>query len=283
MFCSFFSRHYQRYLLYPLLSMLVTLSICIGLPQLAQAIPWADVLIQGTQVYQLYNISPQEEVQLGKQINQELISSGKFQLYRHPDINRYVQQIGQRLVKHSNRPNIPYTFQVVKDESVNASATAGGFIYVNTGLLKAVDNEAQLASVLAHEIGHISSQHLVEQMRQAAITRGITTAVGLDRNTAIQIAVDLVLERPNNRQDEFEADLKGLQTLGRANYAQSAMISFMRKLLNSDSGPAFLSKHPATNKRITALQRAIDSQKANVGDGLDNSIYKAKIRPLNQA
>lgn len=111
----------------------------------------------------------------------------------------------------------------------------------------------------------------------------VETAVGLDRNTATQIAVDLVLERPNNRQDEFEADQRGLQTLGRANYAQSAMISFMKKLLNSDSGPTFLNKHPATSKRIAALQRAIDSQKANVGDGLDNAAYKAKIQPLNQA
>lgn len=230
---------------------------------------------------QLSNISDQQEIQIGRQINQQLVSSD-IQLYRNSDVNRYVAQIGQRLAANSDRPDIPYKFQVVNDDSINAFATMGGFVYVNTGLLKLADNEAELASVISHEIGHIARHHALEQMRQTAIAGGVATAAGLDRNAAVQIGVDLALRRPNSRKDEFQADQAGLQTLGRAGYAESAMISFMEKLLSSRSVPSFLSTHPATRDRIAALQRAIDPQKAN-GSGLDNATYKAKIRPLSRS
>lgn len=276
---SFFSRHYQRRLLYPSLSLLMALGICAGSPPPSQALSLFDLLLQGVQVIQLVNVSDKEEIQLGKQINQQMVGR-EFQLYRDPDVNRYVDQIGQRLAAKSDRPNIPYTFQVVKDDSVNAFATAGGYVYVTTGLLKAADNEAQLASVIAHEIGHITSRHLVEQMRETAIARGVATAAGLDRNTAVNIGVELALRRPHSRQDEFEADRTGLQTLGRAGYAQSGMIAFMEKLLKGRSIPSFLSTHPATSDRIAQLKENVDPQRANVGDGLNNAAYKARIRPL---
>ncbi|MFB2768096.1 M48 family metallopeptidase [Pelatocladus sp. BLCC-F211] len=240
-----FLSFYRRWL-YVLVSVVVSLGICVGSPQKSQAISWFDLLFQGVQILQLSNISDKEEVQLGKEINQQLVNS-KIQLYSNKNVNRYVNQIGQKLAANSTRSDIPYKFQVVKDESVNAFATMGGYVYVTTGLLKAADNEAQLASVIAHEIGHIASRHAIEQMQQTAIARGVATATGLDRSTAVQIGVDLALRRPHSRQDEFEADRKGLRTLRRAGYAQSAMIAFMQKLLNQPSLPTFLSTHPATS------------------------------------
>jgi predicted Zn-dependent protease len=278
-FFSFFSRRHQHRWLYPLLSLIVAFGIFVGSLQPSQALPWFDLLIRGVQVIQLSNVSDKEEIQLGKQINQQLVSR-EFQLYRNESVNRYVDQIGQRLAARSDRSNIPYTFQVVNNKSVNAFATAGGFVYVTTGLMTTADNEAQLASVLAHEIGHISNRHLIQQMRQTAIAGGVATAAGVDRNRAVQIGVDLALRRPNSRQDEFEADQTGLRTLRRAGYAESAMVAFMEKLLKQGrSAPTFLSTHPATSDRITALRREIDPQKAD-GDGLNNAAYKANIRPL---
>lgn len=265
---------------YPLLSVVVALGISANSLQPAQAISVFDLLRQGVQVIQLSNISDRQEVEIGKQINQQLVSS-EVKLYRNQEVNRYVNEIGQRLAATSDRPNLPYTFQVVDDDAVNAFATAGGFVYVNTGLLKRADNEAELASVIAHEIGHITGRHLVEQMRRTAIAQGISQAAGLDSNAAVQIGVELALRRPRSRQAELEADRSGLRNLGRAGYAQSAMVSFMKKLLGSGSPPEFLSTHPATSERIAALQRAIDPQRANVGRGLDNTAYKAQIRPLS--
>jgi predicted Zn-dependent protease len=278
---SFFSRRSQRRWLYPLLSCLVAVSIFASSPRPSQAIPWFDLIRQGVQVIQLSNVSDKEEIQLGKQINQQLVGR-EFQLYRNESVNGYVNQIGQRLAAKSDRPNLPYKFQIVESDSVNAFATAGGYVYVTTQLLKTADNEAELASVLGHEIGHITNRHLINQMRETAIAGGVATAAGMDRNRAVQIGVELALRRPNSREHEYEADSAGLRTLGRTGYAQSAMVSFMEKLLKQGgSGPTFLSTHPATKNRIVRLRKAIDPQQGNVGAGLDRAVYKANIRPLS--
>ncbi|WP_363318099.1 M48 family metalloprotease [Nostoc sp. NMS4] len=101
--------------------------------------------------------------------------------------------------------------------------------------------------------------------------------------------MNLALRRPHSRQDKFEADRRGLKTLGCAGYAQSAMIAFMQKLLNQPSVPTFLSTHPATSdsfanvfdERITALISAIHSQNAYKCGGLNNTVYEEKIQPLS--
>lgn len=277
---SFWSHRHRRRLLYPFLSAILAFSLIVGTPQVSQAIPWVDLIFRGVQIIQLSNISDRQEVEIGEQINQKLVRN-QIQLYRNSSVNRYIDQIGQRLAKETQRSNIPYRFQVVKDDSINAFATTGGFIYLNTGLIEAADNEAQLASVIAHEIGHIEEEHMIQQMRQTAIARGVAVAAGLDRNTLVNIGVDLALRLPNSREDEFEADRVGLDILKKAGYAPSAMVNFMEKLQQkSGSVPSFLSTHPGVGDRINALKQAIDPAEANVGDGLDESAYKAKIRPL---
>lgn len=276
---SFFSRRSHRRWLYPLLSLVVATSVSVGTPQVSQAFPWEVLFRQGVQVFQLANMSTQQEIQLGSQINQQLLS-GEVQLYRNREINRYVNEIGQRVAKSSDRPNLPYTFQVVNDKNINAFATMGGYVYVHTGTLAASDNEAQLASVIAHEIAHISSRHAIKQMRQTALTQGLSAVAGLDKNRAVQIGVEVAMRLPNSRRDELEADQKGLLMLGRAGYAQSAMPAFMQKLMNSSSVPSFLSDHPGTGDRIAMMKKAIGSTNANVGGGLDSAAYKSKIRAL---
>ncbi|MEH2054014.1 M48 family metallopeptidase [Nostoc sp.] len=273
-------RVWRRRWFYPLISVVVALSLCLSTPLPGRTLDFLPLLLQGFQAFQLSNISPNQEVDLGKQINQELVSS-QVRLYRNPEVNRYVEQVGRRLAVNSDRPNLPYTFQIVQDDSINAFATLGGYVYVHTGLLKTADNEAELASVLAHEIGHIGGKHVVKQMQQKALESGLLTAAGLDRNSAVQIGVQLARDLPRSRQNEFEADQRGLRTLTRTGYAQSAMVSFMQKLLKKGgSAPTFLSTHPGTSDRIDGLRRAINSQPSNEKYGLDNASYKANIRPL---
>lgn len=263
---------------YPVLSVFVALGITISSALPSPAISVFDLLRQGVQVIQLSNISDRQEVEIGRQIDQQV--KRELRIYRNREVNSYIEQIGRKLAATSDRPNLPYTFQVVDDKAVNAFATAGGFVYVNTGLLKIADNEAEVAGVMAHEIGHITAKHLIEQMRQTALAQGVSQAAGLDRNAAVQIGVDLALRRPNSRKDELEADQIGLRNMGRAGYAESAMVSFMKKLLRSGSTPTFLSTHPATKDRIVALERSIDPQREN-GSGLDSNAYKSQIRPLS--
>ncbi|MBD3880947.1 M48 family metalloprotease [Phormidium tenue FACHB-886] len=270
----------RRRWFYGLISLLVAVGLVVGTPKPSPALPILDLLFRGIQLIQLSSMSDNQEVALGSRINEQLVGR-ELKLYNDRAVRDYVNQVGQKLVPFSDRSDIPYTFQVVDMNAVNAFATMGGYVYVTTGLLKAADNEAQLASVLGHEMGHIAARHSVEQMRQQALQAGVATAAGLDRNTAVNIGVELAINRPNSRQHEFEADRKGLATLKNAGYAPGAMVAFMKKLLNQGGGvPTFLSTHPATNDRIEALNEQIDPATAGSGSGLDSASYRSKISSI---
>ena len=273
------TRHQRSRWLYPLTSITLTLSIVLSSTVATLAIPFPELIFRGIQVIQLSNLSARQEVAIGEQINQELLSK-QVKLFRNQEAQSYINQIGQRLVQASDRPNIPYTFQVIDDSSVNAFATMGGFVYVNTGLIAAASNEAELASVKAHEIGHIAGRHAIKQMRQAAVAAGVATAVGADQNKLVQIGVELALNRPKSREAEYEADRMGLATLARAGYAPRGAVDFMAKLLKSGSPPTILSTHPATGDRISAMQRLIDPSQVNSGDGLDSNSYRATVERI---
>lgn len=239
---------------------------------------WLDIFIRGVQVIELSSISNEQEVELGKQIDSQLTQQGKVRLLRNRSLNSYLNQIGQRLARTSERSDIPYKFQIVNDKQINAFATMGGYVYINSGLLQVADNEAELASVVAHEIGHIAEKHAIDQMRDAAISQGLLSAAGLEEDTMVNLGVQLAVSLPNSREDEYEADQLGLVNLQNAGYAPSAMVSFMKKLLaRSGSVPTIISTHPNVSDRIVALEQAIDANKANAGDGLDNQAYKNRI------
>ena len=272
---------FYRFWLLTIISGLLTLSIGIVNPPPSFGRSWMDLLFRGVQVIQLTTISPQQEVALGRQINQGLLESGKIKLSKDAKINQYVQEIGQRLAATSDRPDLPYTFQVVRDNSINAFATMGGFVYLHTGLIKTADNEAELASVIAHEIGHIVGRHSITQLRNTALAQGLLSAAGLETKTWVQLAVNLAYNLPNSRKDELEADRLGLNNLAEAGYAPTAMISFMGKLAQQGGSiPAILSTHPATGDRILALQKQLNSVNNKQNQGLDENYYQLQIRSL---
>lgn len=260
---------------------ILSFGLIISTPQVSQAGIFRDllrVLPSGIQAIQLSRLSDRQEVALGGQINQQI--SRSVRINRDRRLNSFVQGVGRRLVPTSARSNIPYTFQVVDDDSVNAFATMGGYVYVHTGLLRAADNEAEVASVMAHEIGHIVGKHAIRQMRQRAISQGLLSAAGLDDAAAVQIGVDLALNRPNSREDESEADGFGLNNLNASGYAPEAMVAFMRKLERQGGGrvPNFLRTHPAASARATTLQAAIPNLPNRGQDGLDRNAYQQQVR-----
>ena len=268
---------------YGMVSLLTAVIVIISNPLASYAsFSWQDLLFRGVQVIQLSTISSRQEVNLGKQINQELINRGQAKIYNNSAINRYINTIGEKLARNSSRTNIPYTFQVVDDKSINAFATMGGFVYVNTGLIATAENESELASVIGHEIAHVAARHSIKQMREQAIAQGALSVAGLDRNIAVQLGVELAFNLPHSRGDELEADELGLANLKKAGYATSGMITFFEKLLekSGSSPPSFLSTHPATSARIRRLQAMIDPKTSKVGHGLDTQAYRNKIKSL---
>lgn len=275
-----FKRKAYRRLVYGLMSVVMVLGIGVTTAQPSQA-GWFDLLIQGVQVYQLSSMTDSQEVDLGRGINAQLVNSGQAKLYQDPALNAYVEDIGQTLASVSDRPEIPYTFQIVEDDAVNAFATMGGYVYVTTGLMAAADNEAELAGVIGHEIGHIAGRHAVQQMRKAAITQGITGALGVNRDRLVNIGTQIALQLPASRSDEYEADVHGFESMGRAGYDQSGMVSFMQKLVRGRSQPEFLSTHPDARNRVDALQERLDEDAVPQATfGMSEADYNARVSKL---
>lgn len=276
----FFQSPFRR-LSYILVALVTATTIGLATPQPSQA-GLLDLIFNGIQYIQLSSLSDQQEVNLGRNIDRQLKGQGLPIYTRNPDIVNYINNIGQRLAADSTRPNIPYTFQVVRDDSINAFATMGGFVYIHTGLIEAADNEAELAGVVAHEIGHITGRHAVNQMRDMALASGIAGALGVSQDDLVNIGVQLALQLPNSRSDEYDADRRGFATMGRAGYDQSGFISFMRKLEQRGSGtPEFLSTHPNPGNRVGNLQQMLEqSGNPAATDGADPNAYSARISGL---
>lgn len=234
-------------------------AVCVGLFNATptNALPWGQLFLDGTQLFQLAHLSTQQKVELGSQIHQQVRSN--YKLDSNSQTNNYVNRVGQRVAKSSDCSKYPFHFYVVQDSSINAFSTTGGYVYVNSGLLKAADNEEQLAAVLGHEIGHICDNDLINKMKDSALAQGAASLAGLDRSTVAGAAYKLAFELPNSRQDEFNADSQGLKYIQRAGYNPNAMPAFLSKLLNQSSGASFLSDHPGTKERIAVLQRKINA------------------------
>src|SRR5215212_8311416 len=114
-------------------------------------------------------VSESQEIQMGKQAAQDVAQT--IGLYNDPKLEAYVAGIGKRMAAASERPNLPWEFHVVDDASVNAFALPGGFIYVTRGLLATITNEAELATVVGHEIGHVTNRHSVQQISKAQVAQ----------------------------------------------------------------------------------------------------------------
>src|SRR5262245_3123988 len=208
-------------------------------------------------------LSEEEELKLADQVHQELLKQAR--LVEDRSINEYVSSVGQRLARASGRPNIPWRFYVVDDKSINAFATLGGRVYVHTGLLAATQSEAQLASVLGHEIGHIVGRHGLENVKKsqkygtlaglAAIGGAILggqAGANLGGGLGNLIAGGFLMK--HSRDAEREADYLGLYELKESGYNTGGMVEMFEILqeVSASSPNAFgsiLASHPAPSER----------------------------------
>ncbi|MEO0984246.1 MAG: M48 family metallopeptidase [Cyanobacteria bacterium J06639_14] len=269
--------------LYGAIALIVATGLVATTPQPSRAdINWFDLIFRGIQYVQLSNLSDEQEVELGQQTDQALKQQGVTIYDDNPDIVAYVEEIGQRLAATSQRSQIPYTFQIVDDDSINAFATSGGFVYINKGLMQEAETEAELAGVMAHEIGHIVGRHAINQMREITLASGIAGALGVDQSTLVAIGVELALFRPHSREAEYEADGLGFENLGAAGYDQQGSVTFMQKLADGGgSPPEFFSTHPHPENRVDRLQTMYDeSAQADATDGSSTQAYQSQISGL---
>ena len=211
--------------------------------------------------------SVESQINMGRQYAQQVDSGAK--LIKDPVITEYVNRVGQNLVRNSDA-KVPFTIKVLDDDSVNAFALPGGFFYVNTGLILAADNEAELAGVMAHEIAHVAACHVARENTRgqlASLASIPLIFVGGGIGIAAQEAAGLALPMTFlkfSRGFEAEADYLGLQYMYKTGYDPQAFTAFFEKIESLEKKkPGTLSKafetHPQTPDRIEKSQEEIET------------------------
>jgi predicted Zn-dependent protease len=243
------------------------------------------------------DLSPQTERKIGESIMQD-IRLHESSYVDDPEIAGYLNRLGKKLVAQSEGTALPdFEFFVLRDATLNAFALPGGFIGVHTGLILAAQSESELASVLSHEIGHVTQHHMarsVTSQGQAQIPAMVAMAVALlaarsNPDVAMGAVVSAQAASVQNqlnysRDFEREADRLGLQTLERSGYDVRGMAAFFERLqkfgrLYENNAPGYLRTHPLTTERITDIENRIALRPyRQVPDSLGFQLVRAKIK-----
>jgi hypothetical protein len=209
--------------------------------------------------------SIESEIRMGKEYATQLESSLK--LVTDPVINEYVNRVGQNLVRNSDA-KVPFTIKVVDSDVINAMALPGGFFYVNSGLILAADDEAELAGVMAHEIAHVAARHTTRQLTRYQFVNYMSLplifvggGIGLAAREAAGIGIPVTFLK-FSRSFEAEADYLGIQYMYKAGYDPNEFVNFFEKIQAQEKKkPGSMAKvfadHPQTPDRISKSQEEI--------------------------
>jgi predicted Zn-dependent protease len=221
-----------------------------------------------------YYYSTDKEVHIGRSIARKV--EEEYELAEDPLVQKRVRDIGERIASVCDRKEIDYFFYVLDEEDVNAFALPGGFVYVNKGLVDKVDNDDQLAAVLAHEVGHIVARHSIKKLQAImgySILRVLTAAIpeggGQVSKTADVAFVEILTGY--GRQDELLADKLGARYASKAGYNPRAMVDFLEKLHEMYRGrplrpKTYFKTHPYVPDRIRTV-------KQELGEDIDFTDY----------
>ncbi|WP_426993917.1 M48 family metalloprotease [Methylomonas sp. CM2] len=239
-------------------------------------------------------ISPVQEREFGEAFFRNLHTQAEIS--QDLEIEQYIQNIGRQLAAHSDNPATPFHFFVVMEPDINAFAGPGGYIGVNSGLILLTESESELASVMAHEIGHVTQRHLYRSIEKASKMSIPTVAATLaailvatqspNMGQAALMAVqagNIQFQIDFTREHEKEADRVGMQTLADSNFDPRAMPVFFEKLMQSTryygkGVPEFLRTHPVSESRIADTRgRAETYAYRQIPDSLGYLLTKAKL------
>ncbi|MDR2710671.1 MAG: M48 family metalloprotease [Burkholderiales bacterium] len=244
-------------------------------------------------------LSPIQERKLGESIIREMRASGAYM--DDPEVNDYLETLGHKLVAAVSDTPQDFEFFAVPDPAVNAFALPGGYIGVNTGLIVLTQSESELASVLSHEISHVTQHHLTRMasgqkdallLSLAALAAALvasqsgSSSSGQMMGAAIASSQALALQTQINytREHEYEADRIGFQRLRAAGFDVSAAATFMQRMLrssrfNDGNMPSYLRTHPITTERIAEAQARADSVPyKQVVDSIDFHLVRALLQ-----
>ena len=208
--------------------------------------------------------SPQQDVELGQSASQE--AEKQLPMLKDRRVDDYLNRLGKRLSTYAPGEKYPYQFRCVNDAAINAFALPGGFLFVNRGTIEAADNEAELAGVIGHEIGHVAMRHGTNQATKAQLTQMPLAILGgfLNKDSIgaslVQLGAGFTMNSvllKYSRDDERQSDLIGAQILYDAGYDPHYMAKFFEKLETGQRGSDFFSSHPNPDNRIKGIDNEI--------------------------
>lgn len=205
-------------------------------------------------------------------------------LYENTELQRYITLVGQSLADVSDRPDLDYHFAVVNSEHPNAFATPGGYVFVSIGLLRVLENEAQLAGVLGHEIAHITHKHTLKTLERSKKVAGFgaltVSMLGQSPDVfdkVIEQAGEIIFTYGLDKNLEYEADKMGAEYTDRLGYHSGGLKSFLDILNKSQPGKdsVFLTTHPSPADRLTHLS-------AENSSGSSKPLFAAEFKQATQ-
>jgi len=229
--------------------------------------------------------STADEIRIGRQVSGDLL--GAAPLVKDDALQRYVNSVGRWVAAHSGRPDLPWHFGVIESEDVNAFAAPGGFIFVTKGLYRRLNNEAELAGVLGHEIAHVTKKHHLNLLKKSqmigALSQTVTKEVKGDASVQNLIGNGAeMLARGLDKDAEFEADRIGVVFAARAGYdawGLPTVLQDMATINAKDDRMALLYKtHPTAAERLERLGEAVGDRFDDLpaGKELPDRFYRIK-------
>lgn len=229
--------------------------------------------------------STADEVRIGRQVSGDLL--GAAPLVKDDALQRYVNSVGRWVAVHSGRPDLPWHFGVIESEDVNAFAAPGGFIFVTKGLYRRLNNEAELAGVLGHEIAHVAKKHHLNLLKKSqligALSQTVTKEVKGDASVQNLIGNGAeMLARGLDKDAEFEADRIGMVFAARAGYdawGLPTVLQDMATINTKDDRMALLYKtHPTAAERLERLGEAVGERFDSLSPGKEfpDRLYRIK-------
>lgn len=221
---------------------------------------------------QMIFMSPKEELALGEKSYKQTLS--KSEVITNTNDARRVHNIGMKIAQVANRPDFQWEFNLVKNDAKNAFCLPGGKVVVYTGILEVAKNDAQLATVMAHEVAHALARHGAERMSSAMVQQGIqvignvvlaSTAPEYTNvfNQAYGVGSQLGVMLPYGRLQENEADEIGIYLMAKAGYDINEALNFWKNMSKGKQETnEFFSTHPSSSTRISNIQRVIEKIKA---------------------
>jgi predicted Zn-dependent protease len=219
--------------------------------------------------------SQEEEIRIGQQIAGNLL--GAAPLVRDEGLQRYVNRVGQWVALQGERPGLPWRFGIIESEDINAFAAPGGYIFLTKGLYQRLNNEAELAGVLAHEIGHVIRKHHLKLLQKSQAIAALGSFFGSKLSDEDQLIQNIigngaeVVARGLDKDAEYEADRIGMVLAARAGYdayALPTVLADIGHVAASDKRVSLLFKtHPHPEERLGRLGEAVGSHLDNLPEG----------------